>query len=189
MTRQAIHLERTKVRAAAMRELFGTKPAAVFPHHQMTGESADGPIVDVFVYPLQMEDEEDFIAAVTNGLTDDGDGCELIQYLPTCTPGHALRLLELARLPAAGIGLNPGQIIAGLKPIVPDTPWTNAIFLVPPIDEHRTAGTAALLWYLPISDRERGYAERHGNEAMLAKMDAAGLPMIFDEATRSETPL
>jgi len=187
MSRPTIHLERTKVRAAALQELFGTKPAAVFPHHQMTGEATDGPIVDVFVYPLEMEDEGDFVAAVTNGLTDAGDGYELIQYLPTCTPGHAVRLLELARLPATGIPLNPGQIIAGLKPVVPGTIWTNGLFLLPPIDDHHTAGKTALLWYLPISDRERGLAESQGTGALLAKMDEAGLPIIFDEDTRSET--
>ena len=186
MSRQQIHLERTKVRAAAMQELFGTKPAAVFPHHQMTGEGTDGPIVDVFVYPLEMEDEGDFVAAVTNGLTDDGDGHELIQYLPTCTPGHAVRLLELARLPAAGIALNPGQIIAGMKPIVPGTIWTNGLFLLPPIDDHRKAGDTAFLWYLPISDHERAFAEEHGTSGMLAKMDDIGLPIIFDEDTRIE---
>jgi hypothetical protein len=193
MNRQALHLNRTRERAAEFQTLFGTKPAAVFPHHQLQGDQADGPIVDVFVYPLSMEGEEDFVAAVTNGLTDEAapssdadESLELIQYLPTCTPGHALRLLELARLPAAGIPVRPGQIIAGLKPIVPGTPWTNVLLLHPPIEDHQSAGRTGFLWVLPISDRERDYAQREGTTALLARMDEQNLPIIFDEDTRRE---
>ena len=104
------HRTLTGIRAPAFAELFGGKPVAVFPSIQFQGED-DGPFfIDVLVYTLEVDGEDgSVVAAVTNGMSDqrlaEGDDpeqprrCELIQYLRSCTPGHAKRLRDMAWLP------------------------------------------------------------------------------------------
>jgi hypothetical protein len=198
--RQAKHFELTKLRAAAYQALFGTKPAAVFPHHQMQSAPNVDALVDIFVYPLEMEGYGEFVVAITNGMSDlpmidDGISLrrEIIQYLPSCTPGHALRLLEMAWFPLTeNMAIDAFQGIEWPRPAVPGTPWKNALFLNPVIDEHRDfrleleGETMELLWHLPISDTELQLVQNHGIGEFLTRMDARGESFIFDEETRTE---
>jgi Suppressor of fused protein (SUFU) len=196
---QARHFEFTKLRAAAFQTLFGTKPAAVFPHHQMPNQGAEI-LVDIFVYPLEMEGYGEFVVAVTNGMSDvpmqeDGEQLrrEIIQYLPTCTPGHALRLLEMAWFPhTQQMIVDAFSGIEWHRPAVPNTPWTDALFLHPIITDHRDfhitleGDDCQLLWHLPISRAELMLVKDHGINAFLERMEAQEMPFIFDEETRQD---
>ena len=42
----------------------------------------------------------------------------------------------------------------------------------------------SFLWHVPISDEERAYKQEHGANALIDRMDAVGLPWVFDENNR-----
>jgi hypothetical protein len=70
------------------------------------------------------------------------------------------------------------------------TPWKNAFFLSPPVKSHRgyvfevEGDKVSFLWHVPISDEERAYKQEHGAGALIGRMDAVGLPWVFDENNR-----
>ncbi|MGL6075007.1 MAG: suppressor of fused domain protein [Fimbriiglobus sp.] len=197
---QAHHFELTKLRAAAYQALFGTKPAAVFPHHQMPSHHGAEILVDIFIYPLEMEGYGEFVVAVTNGMSDaamEEDGLrsrrEIVQYLPTCTPGHAVRLLEMAWFPhTQKMIIDAFSGIEWHRPAMPDTPWTSALFLHPIISEHHEftieleGEECEFLWHVPVSDRELNLIKDQGLNTFLERMEAAEVPFIFDEEVRQE---
>jgi hypothetical protein len=43
---------------------------------------------------------------------------------------------------------------------------------------------ASFLWHVPISDEERAYKQEHGADALIDRMEAVGLPWVFDENNR-----
>ena len=70
------------------------------------------------------------------------------------------------------------------------TLWKNAFFLLPLIRSHREfvfeveGDPVSFLWHVPISDEERAYKQEHGADALIDRMDAVGLPWVFDENNR-----
>lgn len=197
---EAKHRELTVLRVQAFTDLFGTKPVAVFPHHQLTGDPAEPFPIDVFVFPFGTA-EGPAVAAVTNGMSDrrmtDPEDAgkwarrELVQYFRECTPAHARRLRHMAWLPLFdGFLLDSLHSVSWPWPAVEGTPWRNGFFLEPLVRSHREfafeaeTDPASLLWHVPISDEERAYKLEHGANALLDRMDAVKLPLIFDEANR-----
>ena len=89
-----------------------------------------------------------------------------------------------------GFSLDTGHSVAWPHPAVEGTPWTNAFFIEPVVRSHREfsaeldGDATSLLWHVPISDEERAFKQEHGVNAMLDRMDAVGLPWVFDEANR-----
>ena len=183
-------------------ELFGGKPDAFFGAHQLKGAAGGPDFIDVFVYPIEMEGVEGPICAVvTNGMSDQrmAEGVdpgqprrrELIQYLRNCTLGHAKRLRDMAWLPLHdAFLLDSRHSVAWEWPAVEGTPWKNAFFLLPLINPHAEftfeieGELASFLWHVPISDKDRAFKQEHGTDALLDRMQAVGVPWIFDEANR-----
>ncbi len=197
---EAKHRGLTAIRARAFLELFETRPVAVFPYHQLSGDPNEPFPIDVFVFPMQDEDRP-IVAAVTNGMSDhrmvDAEEParwarrELIQYLPQCTFGHARRLRDMAWLPLFdGFLLDSLHSVAWEWPAVEGTPWKNAFFLEPVLRSHQEfafeveGDRASLLWHIPLSDAERACKLEHGSNALLDRMDAVELPWVFDETNR-----
>jgi hypothetical protein len=199
---EAKHREFTVIRAQAYGALFEVKPFSFFSAYQLQGKDDGGHLIDVFVYPLEIEGEERPIyAAVTNGMSDqrmtEGDDPqqprrrELIQYLRECTPGHAKRLRDMAWLPLYDrFLLDTHHSVAWEWPAVEGTPWKNTFFLLPMVNSHRDFSIeierdpVSFLWHVPMSDQERAFKQQHGTDALLDRMQEVGLPWIFDEATR-----
>ena len=197
---EAKHRDLTVQRARDFITLFGGKPATVFPYCRFTTSPDDPFLIDVFVFPLETKDGP-VAAAVTNGLSDlrmvDSNDSgrwarrELVQYLRDCTEGHARRLRDMAWLPLFdNFLLDSHDSVQWEHPAVVGTPWKNAFFLEPLIKSHREfvfevdGDRASLLWHIPISDEERAYKREHGSDALLDRMDAVGLPWVFDEENR-----
>lgn len=199
---EAKHRQLTVVRAAAYQDLFEQKPIAAFPYHAFSDNPEEPFLIDVFVYPLDVEGEtEPVVAAVTNGMSDarmvDREDpevwtrYELIQYLRRCTEGHARRLHDMAWLPHFdGFALDEQHTIRWEYAAVEGTPWKNAFFLRPLPPPHQEFSVelegdpVSFLWHVPISDEELAYKEQFGAGALLDRMDAVGLPWIFDESNR-----
>lgn len=196
------HMQLTGIRTAAYAELFGEKPATMFPAHQLVTGPDDPFLIDVLVYPLEVEGlEGPVVAAVTNGMSDirmaEGDAPEqprrreLIQYFRQCTPGHAQRLRDMAWLPLYDeFLLDAFHTIAWEWPAVEGTPWKNAVFLEPLWRPHREftvvveGDEVSLLWHVPLSDAELAFKREHGIDDLLDRMDEVGLHWIFDEGNR-----
>ena len=199
---EALHRRLTGVRAPAYAELFGGKPAHVFPAHALRTDDDDPYLIDVFVYPLTVEGVAgDVFAAVTNGMSDhrmaEGDDPEqprrreVIQYLRACTEGHAKRLRDMAWLPLCDeFLLDSHHTVRWEWPAVAGTPWKNALFLLPIWRAHREFAVGvegedvSFLWHIPISDDEWAYRKEHGTDGLIDRMQEAKLPWIFDEADR-----
>lgn len=202
MTPLEKHMALTKVRAAALEELFGDKPATVFPAHELTNGKDDPFLIDVFVYEFEMEGDDYVIqAAVTNGMSDhampDGDDPdsprrrELVWYSYDCTAEYAKLLRDMAWLPLHdGFHLDAYHSIPWPFPAVEGSPWKNGFFLAPILVEHRDfrltvdGDETSLLWYIPISDAEREYKVEHGPNALIDKLQAVNLPWVFDPDNR-----
>ena len=199
---ETTHMRLTKVRGRAYAELFGGKPDAVFPAHELRNGSDDPYLIDVFVYSFEIEGEDEPVfAAVTNGMSDhrmaEGDDPdqprrrELIQYFRECTAGHAKRLRDMAWLPLHdGFLLDSHQTVAWEWPAIEGTPWKNALFLAPMLRPHREftvevdGDEVSFLWHIPISDAERKYRKKHGVDGLIDRMQEVELPWIFDEDDR-----
>jgi hypothetical protein len=194
------HKALTAVRAKAYSELFGCTPSAVFPPHALFKKPDERFQIDIFVYTLETA-AGDIDVAVTNGMSDqrmadpghphEWKHRELIQYFPKCTEGHARHLHDMAWLPLFdGFYLDSHHPIAWTHPAVKGTPWKNAFFLLPIIQSHREfvfeveGDPVSLVWHVPISDGERAYKQQHGADALIDRMNAVGLPWVFDENNR-----
>jgi hypothetical protein len=189
------HVALTRVRAARYESLFGEEPDLVYPFHTFDS-SPDAALIDILVYPLNLPEMSGrAVAAVTNGMSDqpmaDGSRHELIQYFRECDEDHARRLYDLAWMPLFdGFTLKPFDTIALPDPVEPDSDLNNALFMPPIITKHREffmmveGVRTTLLWHVPISDAELAEKKAHGIESLVAKMQAAQLPWIFDEAER-----
>lgn len=110
---------------------------------------------------------------------------------PKCTEGHARRLNDMAWLPLFdGFYLDSHHKVAWPHPAVAGTPWKNAFSLLPLTRSHQEfvleveGDRASFLWHVPISDEERAYEQQHGAGALIDRMDAVGLPWVFDENNR-----
>jgi hypothetical protein len=197
---KSTHLKLTERRGKAFAQLFGGKPDKVFPFHGFN-DDADAYLIDVLVYRLELaEFPGRVVAAVTNGMsdhvmTDEQTGkrsrCELIQYFHDCDFDHARRLYDLAWIPLFdGFALGPFQTISMPDPVVEDSPLNNAFFLPPILTAHRDfeldidGVPLRLLWHIPISDDELAYKKANGVNPLVKRMEAVGLPWIFDEAER-----
>jgi hypothetical protein len=196
------HMQLTAVRAQAYASLFGDNPFAVFAAQQLKEGAGGPPLIDVFVYTIEMERVDGPIyAAVTNGMSNqrvaEGDAPEqprrreLIQYLRNCTLGHAKRLRDMAWLPLHdGFLLDTRHTVAWEWPAIAGTPWKSALFLLPLVNPHAEFSVdiegepVSFLWHIPISDEERAFKQEHGTDALLDRMQEVELPWIFDEANR-----
>jgi hypothetical protein len=190
------HLALTQVRVPAYELLFGCKPSAVFPSHTFNGGDETFHI-DVFVYPLNVEDHPGpVVAAVTNGMSDVATPGgktrrELLQYFPACDEPHARRLYECAWLPLFDqFALDEHQTITWPDAPVPKTPFKNSLFLPPLWEPHRgfrvtvEDDPVSFLWHVPLTDRELTYKTRNGVNALLDRMEEADLPWVFEESNR-----
>ncbi|MBS0263983.1 MAG: suppressor of fused domain protein [Planctomycetes bacterium] len=194
------HQACTAQRTRAYAELFGGQPAKIFSPHDLFPQPDEHFLIDIFVY--QMETALRVIeVAVTNGMSDqrmeapeheiEWPRRELIQYFPQCTAGHARRLHDMAWLPLFdGFYLDSHHTIGWEHPAVPDTPWKNAFFLRPLVNDHRDysfeveGDPVSFLWHIPISDAERAYKQKHGSEGLIDRLEAVQLPWVFDEQDR-----
>jgi hypothetical protein len=199
----AIHQQCTAVRAAAYNELFGSKPVAVYPFHQLRGKE-DGPfLIDVFGYPLEIEGlDKTVLAVVTNGMSDQLMALdqerpkrprrrELIQYLTECPLSRAQRLRDVAWLPLFdGFLLDTRDTVAWELPPKDHSPLQHAFFLDPIWTPHQgpfaTIGgeEVSFLWHIPISSSELALKREEGANALLDRMQDAKLPWLFEEANR-----
>jgi Suppressor of fused protein (SUFU) len=194
------HKALTAVRARAYGELFGCTPSAVYPPHALFKKPDERFLIDILVYTLETG-SGNIDVAVTSGMSDqlladpghphEWERRELIQYLPKCTEGHARRLHDMAWLPLFdGFYLDSHHTVAWPHAAVAGTPWNNAFFLLPLIRSHREfvfeveGDPVSFLWHVPISDEERAYKQQHGADALIDRMDAVGLPWVFDENNR-----
>jgi hypothetical protein len=194
------HEALTAVRSEAYAGLFGCMPSAIFSPHALFKRPDERFPIDVLVYTLETE-SGDIDVAVTNGMSDqrmaDSGGPhewhrrELVQYFPRCTEDHARRLHDMAWLPLFDrFYLDSHHSISWPHPAVAGTPWKNASFLLPIVRSHRDfrfeveGDEASFLWHIPISDEEWAYQRRHGPEALIDRMQAVGLPWVFDEGNR-----
>jgi hypothetical protein len=195
------HTQLTAMRAGEYGSLFGGPPSSIFSHDVLHRTSDQRFLIDVFVYP-QIVEGRTIEVAVTNGMSDrrmvDRGGNrepqgrrELIQYFPKCTEGHARRLHNMAWLPLFdGFVLDECHSLAWDSAAVEGTPWTSAFFLPPIVKHHREfvceveGDPATLLWHIPISDEELAYKVEHGADSLIRRMEAVGLPWIFDELNR-----
>ncbi len=192
------HVELTRDRAKRYRALFGGAPDMMYPFHSFD-DGPDAYLIDVFVYSLEMPELSGrVVAAVTNGMSDypmagTGERHELIQYLRECDEDHAARLYDLAWLPLEdGYALNPLDTIQLPDAVVEESDLKNAFFPPPLVRPHREfsmmvdGSPTTLLWHVPISDAELAYKKKKGANALLAKMQEAQLPLVFDEAERHD---
>ena len=194
------HKAQAAVRAEAYAGLFGCQPSAVFPPKALFKKPDSRFPIDILVYTLETG-SGNIDVAVTSGMSDlhmadpgqphEWKRRELIQYFPTCTEGHARRLHDMAWLPLFdGFHLDTHHSVAWAHPAVEGTPWTNAFFLLPLVRSHREfvfeveGDRVSFLWHVPISDEERAYKQEHGADALIDRMDAVGLPWVFDENNR-----
>lgn len=196
-----VHKQLTEIRAAEYKYLFGDKPIAVYPYH-LFAKSDLQIIIDVFVYALDVEGQEDpVVAAVTNGMSDrrlsdervpeERTRFELIQYFRICAQEKARYLHDMAWLPRFDhFRVDFGHTISWPTPIVENTPWKNAFFLRPIIKPHERfqfdleGDKTELLWLIPLSDEELTFKKQHGVDALLDKMQEQNLPWIFDAEER-----
>jgi hypothetical protein len=196
------HKSLTVVRAEAYADLFGDPPVAAFPAHALFEKPDTRFLIDVFVYHLETETQS-IDVAVTNGMSDqrmadpgqphDWHRRELIQYFPHCTEDHARRLYKMAWLPLFdGFYLDTRHSVGWVEAAVAGTPWKNAFFLEPIVRPHREftfeveGDKVSFLWHIPISDEERAYKQEHGANALIDRMEAVGLPWVFDEVNRPD---
>lgn len=196
---EARHKELSDSRIKAFTELFG-EPSALYPYHEFSKDPDERFPIDVFVYPLEAPGGP-IVAAVTSGMSDyrmadahDPETWarrELIQYFRTCMREHASKLQTMAWLPLFdGFLLDAHHSVTWPHPAIEGTPWRNAFFLEPIIKPHREfrfdveGDEASLLWHIPISDEERDYKNEHGSNSLLSRMQAVGLPWVFDEHDR-----
>jgi hypothetical protein len=194
------HEKLTVGRAQAYAALFGGPPSSVFTPDALFKKPDERFLIDIFVYTLATK-TGDIEVAVTNGMSDqrmadcdDPQGWhrrELIQYFPKCTEGYAHRLHLMAWLPLFdGFYLDTHHSVAWPYPAVEGTPWKHALFLPPLVKSHREfvfevdGDKVSFLWHIPISDEERAFKQEHGPDALIARMDAVGLPWVFDENNR-----
>ncbi|HTW68884.1 MAG TPA: suppressor of fused domain protein [Acetobacteraceae bacterium] len=194
---QQRHVALTRRRARAFNALFGGKPALIYPFHTFD-DGAEAALIDVFVYPLDIEEMSGrVVAAVTNGMSDhpmpDGTRCELVQYLRECDNDHAARLYDLAVLPHEdGFTLKPFETITLPDAVDPDTDLKIALFLPPVITPHREfsmkldGDPMTLLWHVPITTAELKFKQAKGIDALVNRMEAVELPWVFDEADRPD---
>jgi hypothetical protein len=193
------HKDLTVIRLKAYEELFGDKPTEVFPFTQFSAAKGRC-LVDVLVYPLEVEDiEGPVVAAVTNGMSDlpmyhpeEPDELfrrELIQYFKVCTEAYARRLYDCAWVPHFdGFALGKDDTITWPDKLVGDLQhslflqpiWpTHAEFFVE-IDSHEMS----LLWHVPITDEELEYKKSRGVVALIERMEKVDLPWRFDPDER-----
>lgn len=194
------HAELSKIRLAEYSELFGTEPSRVFTNAELIGNAQPDYLIDILAFTMETG-QGDVDVTVTSGMSDqrlvEKDDAsswarrELIQYLRTCTPGHARRLRDMAWLPLHDqFVLNFKDTIDSPHPAVEGTPWSSAFFLYPLIrshDEFRMSlegDEVNLLWHIPISPEERRFKVKHGPDALLDRLDEVELPWIFDEHNR-----
>jgi hypothetical protein len=199
----AIHQQCTAVRAGAYNKLFGSKPVAVYPFHQLRGKE-DGPfLIDVFGYPLEVEGmDKPALAVVTNGMSDQLMALdrerpksprrrELIQYMRECPLSRAQRLRDMAWLPLFdGFLLDTRDTVAWELPPKDRSPLQHGFFLEPIWTPHqgpfaKIAGDElSFLWHIPISSSELAFKREQGANALLDLMGEAKLPWLFEEESR-----
>ena len=194
------HISLTKLRGTAYKTLFGGKPDKLFPFHTFNEEN-DAYLIDVFIYPLNLEEFPGrVVAAVTNGMSDyvmndsktgEQSRCELIQYFHDCDYEHAERLYDLAWMPLFDrFSLAEYQTIEMPDAVVPNSPLKNAFFLPPLLKPHQCFRVdiegmpVRFLWHVPISDVELHYKKDRDANILIQRMQAVELPWIFDEAER-----
>jgi hypothetical protein len=199
----AQHQRCTMIRAAGYNNLFGANPAAVYPFHQLRGKDDGEFMIDVFVYPLEVEgSKKPVLAVVTNGMSDQAMVLdrerpdrprrrELIQYLTDCPLVRARRLRDMARLPLFdGFLLDSRDTVAWTLPGVVQTKWKHGFFLEPIWTPHQKELTkidgepVSFLWYIPLSDAELAFKRELGADALLDRMQEINLPWFFEEANR-----
>ena len=169
------HISLTKLRGTAYKTLFGGKPDKLFPFHTFNEEN-DAYLIDVFIYPLNLEEFPGrVVAAVTNGMSDE----------------HAERLYDLAWMPLFDrFSLAEYQTIEMPDAVVPNSPLKNAFFLPPLLKPHQCFRVdiegmpVRFLWHVPISDVELHYKKDRDANSLIQRMQAVELPWIFDEAER-----
>jgi hypothetical protein len=194
------HKALSAVRAEAYSVLFGGKPSAAFPPNALFEMPDERFPIDILVYTLVTE-SGDIDVAVTNGMSDqrladpgrprEWKRRELVQYFPKCTAGHARRLHDMAWLPLFdNFYLDTHHSVGWVHPAVAGTAWKNAFFLLPLVRSHREfvfeieGDQVSFLWHIPISDAERAFKQERGADALIDRMDAVGLPWVFDESNR-----
>jgi hypothetical protein len=194
-----VHRRFSPARAQAYEDLFGGAPSAVFPATRF-GSLNVSPLIDVFVYPLEVEGEAGpIVVAVTNGMSDRRmtdplrpaipPRRELIQYFRVCDEGFARRLHDAAWLPHAdGFAVDVYDTIAW--PDAPEGEFRDSFFLRPIWDPHAAlrvpieSDNMSLLWHIPLTDAELAYKRVHGAEALIDRMEEVDLPWVFDPNNR-----
>jgi hypothetical protein len=199
VTKTTLHKTLTRIRTKAYEELMGDKPTEVFPFHRFAaGDTAC--LVDVLVYPLEVEGVEGpVVAAVTNGMSDypmyhpeEPDvpiRRELIQYFRFCPESFARRLHDCAWVPHYdGFALDLDDTIRWPDKLVEEL--QHSLFVQSINRRHASfrveieSDEMSLLWHIPITDEELEYKKKRGVVALIGRMAKVGLPWRFDPDDR-----
>jgi hypothetical protein len=184
MLAPSLHELQTEVRLSAYADLFGSEPLQVFPYSDFARPDDDIRI-ELLLYPAGPH-----VAMVTSGFSDGArPRRELIQYFTHGRRADAHRMHAAAYTAVeAGRWLDFGSAIT--LPYPSGSAWPHTVFLPPPVKTHSDfeitvdGDPMRLLWHVPLSDTEFDYQREHGISSLLRGMSGAGLPWVFDEATR-----
>jgi hypothetical protein len=190
-------IECARLREAAYRELFEGDPIRVLSHEAF-GKPDGGGRIEVRVYELEVEGETERVqVAVTSGLSDyrmgqveDGVARhyrrEVIQYFGCCGAEELNRMHGVAWVAlASGFALDFFQTVSPLP-----GEWSGSLFLPSLVTSHAEwtlpieGEQVQLLWQVPLRQAELDLARERGVDAVLDRMEAVGLPWIFDAGNR-----